>query len=1383
MKTRALKGSGILGVVFVVAAFLSISTAFAYIREDAKDKAGAQVKAAAKTQEPKYVEGEVLVTFSDDVVNAEAEIPALNVKSAKCLLESAVVAKEKSAFRKNKSLEPGWYNYKIGDTASRVEPTDKEFLQRAKSKMSKEERKLLQTYLVTLKPGEKAKAALKRLSKNRKLRVELNYMVEAQWRPNDTYYSDQWAHQNMQSEAAWDITRGSANVVIAIVDTGVDYTHEDLAANMWHNPGEIPNNGIDDDGNGFVDDIYGYDFYNRDSDPMDDHSHGTHCAGIAAAVANNSKGVAGVCPNARIMAVKFMGLAGGTTSSAIAGIYYAVDNGAKIISNSWGLWTGQVSGGIQDVVNYANSVGCFIVAAAGNDNLNVDGFQPANCRNMFAVGAMDRYNGKASFSNYGPKVDVVAPGVAIVSTVPGNGYAFKSGTSMACPHVAGEAALILSRNPGFTPLQIANAIRVGTTPDISSYEYVGMGRINLVNALNITNPPLAAAYLASPVYNAQGNYPVAVSGSATGTHYSLKFTKSNLPYSANYTQFAEGGQVPGGLLANFYPEYNGQHYFLKLLVTDSSGYQLSNVTQVIANRPAPVITGITPSSAAPGTSAVITGTAFGNNQEEISVLSFPGAVCSVTSWQDNSITFIVPNLLGTASVAVGVGSQWSNHVDFTVTNAPQLPVIAGLAPTSGLPNSSLTINGSNFGTDPAQGEVKFADVSAILNAWSATSITCTVPELDAGTYPVTVSLPIGTSNALNFNVLASPTLPFITSLSPDHGSIGSETVINGRNFGSAQGDNAVKFDLHNATVLSWSDTAIRVTVPNVNYTQVPVYVVKGGNNSNAVNFTVTAAPVPVISTISPASGLAGSQVTISGTGLKANVGTSSVSFADIGAGILSASNTSITCTVPQLSPGSYPVTVSTAGGTSNAVNFTVVVPAPVITRLSDSDVDCGQEVSIFGSNFGAQRGQGYVEIEGITLGQQQATYWSDAEIRFIVSAIGTSQVNTTIRMFNDYGNASNRVSVRISNPQRPLMTSIQVNSYGGSRAIDIYGSFTLNAPLRIYFQSSSNLGGWVDLGYLYSGTVTESSHIRVPVPQLVTAPGLYRLEVENQVNIPSLGLKWLNSDFMQYTMPAFVPAISSIAPINGLTGSAVTISGSNFGAAQGSGVVSFADINAAVTSWGDTSIKCIVPTVSAKTYPVTVRTADGVSNAVNFTVIISTLPSISAIKPSFGYTKQEIAIEGQNFGALNGKCRVVFSRIPNTSVGTNAHIVSWGDTLIKCLVPNWSLISAQLPCKVRVVNRHGTSKNVDFTVIRPFITTLSVSSGKPGTTVTIIGVNFGAKQGSSIVRLGNAVATISPNGWSDTAITCVVPAVPKGKHLFAAIVAGDTSNLKEFTVK
>ncbi len=338
--------------------------------------------------------------------------------------------------------------------------------------------------------------------------------------PNDENFSNQWALCNtgqasgspgidIDALEAWGIETGDENVVIAVIDSGVDYTHPDLANNIWVNDDEIPGNNIDDDGNDFIDDVVGWDFVgesplfpNPDNDPLDDNGHGTHCAGIISAVTNNNIGVAGVCWSCKIMPVKVGGGSLGLVNLVVAvkGIEYAVDNGADVISMSFGSY--DFSETLDYVLNYAHEQGVVVVASAGNGNTYQKSY-PAAYDKVIAVAATDINDGRAEFSNYGNWIDVAAPGCEIFSTMPtynvamnnlgyNRNYDYCDGTSMSCPIVVGLAALLLSYDPNLTTDEVRSIIHY-STDWADTDRYIGNGRVNAHKALlivaGITVPP------------------------------------------------------------------------------------------------------------------------------------------------------------------------------------------------------------------------------------------------------------------------------------------------------------------------------------------------------------------------------------------------------------------------------------------------------------------------------------------------------------------------------------------------------------------------------------------------------------------------------------------------------------------------------------------------------------------------------------------------------------------------------------------------------------------------------------------------------------------------------------------------------------------------------
>ncbi len=344
--------------------------------------------------------------------------------------------------------------------------------------------------------------------------AEPNYILSAVGRPNDPMYGvhQHWYYELIEAPAAWDLGPGAQPAVVAVLDTGIDIAHPDLAAKIWVNTAETPDNGLDDDGNGCVDDIHGCNFVEPgtadpacvgrppgpSSDVTDDDGHGTFVAGIVGAVRNNEEGMAGTADSVVLMPVKVLACTGGgMVADVAAGILYAAENGAQVINMSFG---GHLeSNTVRDAIETAHDeYGVVLVAATGNTGMWGVSF-PAALEDVIAVGATDRNkpDERAPFSTWGPEVDVVAPGVDIGSTVPsklcgrnwvciaGKPYSQDSGTSFAAPLVSGLAGLLISRNPGLSNEDVRTIIKSTAEPltDQNRPDHVGAGRIRMKQAL------------------------------------------------------------------------------------------------------------------------------------------------------------------------------------------------------------------------------------------------------------------------------------------------------------------------------------------------------------------------------------------------------------------------------------------------------------------------------------------------------------------------------------------------------------------------------------------------------------------------------------------------------------------------------------------------------------------------------------------------------------------------------------------------------------------------------------------------------------------------------------------------------------------------------------
>lgn len=362
--------------------------------------------------------------------------------------------------------------------------------------------------------------------------------------PNDPQFPTNMPYLNqINAQNAWNVSTGSVNITVAVVDNAVDRSHTDLVGNVWTNPGEIAGDLIDNDGNGYIDDVNGWDVADNDNNTIPSNNamnHGTHCSGTAAGRTNNGTGVASISWNVRLIPVKCQTNTGSTTGIAngYGGIIYAAKVKARVISCSWG-GPGTASAAEQAVIDYAWNRGCIIVCAAGNSNTNALHY-PAAYNNVYSVasvgtgpsGPWGTANVKSSFSNYGTWVDISAPGENILSTFPANTYGYSSGTSMATPCVAGLAALMLSRSPQMTQQDVINCINSTATniypvnsPTLAGQ--LGAGRIEAYQAMLC-----AASFSAQPVVS---NFYSLINQTCPGTPITITDSSLYLPTAWSWT--------------------------------------------------------------------------------------------------------------------------------------------------------------------------------------------------------------------------------------------------------------------------------------------------------------------------------------------------------------------------------------------------------------------------------------------------------------------------------------------------------------------------------------------------------------------------------------------------------------------------------------------------------------------------------------------------------------------------------------------------------------------------------------------------------------------------------------------------------------------------------
>ena len=540
---------------------------------------------------PLFVKGELLVKFNSEVISVVNGEVQLKRPSLVALAQKLKVKQKKQYF-------------KLAKTPEQIR---REFPERSvRISEGVEVPDLSTVCLLRIPEDADVWEAVNQFSANPDVEyAEPNYIGYADKTPNDPLFPDLWGMQKIEAEKGWDTETGNAGIVVAVVDTGVDYNHEDLNSNIWINPLEDINsngqvdpadfNGIDDDDNGYIDDIRGWDFVYSDSDPMDGHSHGTHVSGTIAGIGDNNIGVVGVTWNCKIMPVRIMDDGGYTNGNQSLGIEYAAENGADVMNNSWGGY------GISETedlaVKYAESLGVVVVTAAGNDTENALLHNPANSEYTLTISSFTDEDKISWFSNYGIKIDVAAPGSGILSTVPGNEYDSMSGTSMAAPHVAGLAALILSQNPMLTPEQVRQVIR-NSADDVGTPGWdkeSGYGRINVDKALkidsaceaNITSPTVSHVFCAGNMIDKALSIVsgmIAIGGIASGPNfkeYRVEYGSGENPQ--NWTTILTSDlPVVDVVLVDAFDVSNVASglYTLKLIVEDTDGNYYEDKAQI-----------------------------------------------------------------------------------------------------------------------------------------------------------------------------------------------------------------------------------------------------------------------------------------------------------------------------------------------------------------------------------------------------------------------------------------------------------------------------------------------------------------------------------------------------------------------------------------------------------------------------------------------------------------------------------------------------------------------------------------------------------------------------------------------------------------------------------
>jgi IPT/TIG domain/Bacterial Ig-like domain (group 2)/Galactose oxidase, central domain/Kelch motif len=777
-----------------------------------------------------------------------------------------------------------------------------------------------------------------------------------------------------------------------------------------------------------------------------------------------------------------------------------------------------------------------------------------------------------------------------------------------------------------------------------------------------------------------------------------------------------------------------------IVVTVPAGVTTGNVTVYVSGvgsnlaqftvLPTPAIATLTPASGDVGVTVDISGSNFGDTQGT-STLTLAGTPISVTSWSATDITGTVPAGAASGNVVVTVGGVASNSVSFTVLGAPE---IFSLSPVLGPPGTSVTISGNAFGNTQGASTVSFNGVAATITGWSNTSVTSVVPT-GATTGPVIVNVGGTASNGFTF---LSPGPPNISSLSPLTAPVGAPVVIDGTNFGSAQGASVVSFNGAIATVTSWSDTQISVIVPSAATSGI-VSVTASGVTGTAAFFTVYTGPI--VTSLNPDAGIVGMTLIIRGWGFGATQSTSTVTLN--GLVINPGSPTgwtdhAIGIVIPN-GATTGPLIVTVFGMSTSPGTFTVY-PIPQINSISPAFGVAGTPITINGSAFGNTEGVGGVIFAG-GLPLQTATSWSDTQIIVPVPVGAFSGSVGVFASANGYQVTAN------SNPVAfavvPSITSVSPNAGTVGTSVQINGNGFG------YDQSTGNVA--------FNGT--PANPVSWSPTQIVTYPPVGATTGNIVVTVggyPSVGANFT-------IQPS--PAISGLSPSSGVVATVVTVSGSGFGSAQGTSTVTFNGVTAAPTAWGTGSITVPVPT-GATTGNVVVTVNSVASNGVNFT--LDPRPTINSLSQTSGAVGTQITIYGSNFLGSQGTSTVTF----NNTAATPTY---WDSGTIQVNVPSGATTG-----NIVVTVLGQASSGTHFTVTAaPSISSLSPTSGPPGQLITVNGSNFGSTQGTSSIAFNGFPAT--PSTWATGKIT--VP-VAEGATSGAVVVTVNNgpSNGSSFTV-
>ena len=1236
-------------------------------------------------------------------------------------------------------------------------------------------------HLVKLPPGRSTAQAIARYRRSPDvLYAEPNRVLRLQATPNDPHFTagDLWGldsipitdDADVDAPEAWDLATGSPTVVVAVIDSGIDYTHEDLAANMFRNEADCNDNGVDDDGNGFVDDCFGIDPISGDSDPMDDNAHGTHVAGTIGAVGNNGIGVVGVNWQVKLMACKIFDADGfGTVAAAIACLDYVAmmkDRGVNIIAtnNSWRLE--EFSQSLLDAIETHRQRGILLVAAAGNYQVcypcrtDTDNDRkptwPASfyLPNIIGVANSERFGHLNAASAYGRRtMHIAAPGTDILSTTPGNTYESFTGTSMAAPHVTGLAALLKAQAPGRDWRAIKNLIMAGADGDMWPYDehVITRYRMNAHGSLACTNATLLSRLrpIRSTLHTVVGrpmelaalhircavpNGDVTVTVTPGGQTVTLRDDGVGLDQEAGDGIYS--GQWTPGAAGEF-------------TLTFPDG-------DVVAVRALPGAYTVTP---VPFADREITGTRIGFIPTEPTAITSPFPI----QFGGGSFTTLFVDERGTIQFDGGgfnadmaffneplpspfhstlVAPFWDDIGPAAANVADVLWEVIGTAPNRELVVEWRNVERLDRFCALFEGYISFQVVffessSDILFNYRDATFGGECPDADGGAQATvgiqmgpdvatqwsfdTPSLADGTSLLWTLGQSPQPAIG-VTPASRDFGNVAvggsaeASFVVENTGAGTLTGQATAVASFSIVAGGAYTLAARQTQVVTVRFSPTAAQAFEGTvsfTGGGGASRTVTGVGVgtgPSVTSFSPAGGAPGVSVVIQGTNL---TGATAVKLNGTSATFTVNGSSQITATVPA-NATTGPITVTTPAGTAtSATDFTV---APRITGFTPTSGAVGASVVINGANF---TGASDVTFNGIG-----ARFTIDSAIK-ITAIVPAGATSGKIVVATAAGTATSAANFTVASQ----IAAFSPTSGAPGTSVTITGA-AFTGVTSVKFN-----------GLTATFTVNGSTQITATVPANATTGPI-------SVTTPS-GTATSAASF------TVAPRITGFTPASGAVGASVVINGANL---TGATAVKFNGTSAAFTVNSAIKITATVP-AGATSGPISVTTAAGTATS---TANFSMASQIAAVSPTSGAPGTSVTITGAN---LTGATSVKFN-------GTSAAFTVNTSSQITATVP-----ASATTGPISVTTPAGTVTSATSFTVAPRITGFTPASGAVGASVVVNGANF---TGATAVNFNGVSAAFTVN--SAIKITATAPAGATSGKISVTTPAGSTTSAANFSV-